>query len=109
MAKNYPPPTYEFSETGYLIPDPKEDSLLEAMEAKSQLTDSTLPLPAASASEVRDYIRGLLIVKHSITAEYAEKIAVLWKIGRGWTLRALSKDDLQNALVTKSECTCIGL
>lgn len=56
----------------------------------SQLSSPILPLPSASANEVRDYIRGLLIVKHNTTREYAEDVAVKWRLQRGWHLRGMS-------------------
>lgn len=58
-----------------------------------QRTSPTLPPPAASVEEVRDYLRELLITKHSFTPERTEEIAVTWGIGRGWTLRALSLEN----------------
>ena len=56
----------------------------------SQLTCPTLPLPHASVNEVRDYIRGLLVVKYDVTPEKADSLAVKWKLGRGWNLRELT-------------------
>lgn len=69
------------------VPEP----LPEYPQTSTQLTAAILPPPSASAEEVRDYIRGVLVVKHGTTPGYAEEFAIKWQLGRGWDLRELGK------------------
>ena len=48
------------------------------------------PLPLTSVNEVRDYIRGLLVVRYNAKPAYAEDVATRWTVKRSRDLRKLS-------------------
>ncbi|KAJ4154915.1 hypothetical protein LMH87_000186 [Akanthomyces muscarius] len=78
------PPPDEFSSMEQVVFLPSADQT----SAESQATSPKLPAPAASANEVRAYLRDLLITKHNLRNDFAESVSRSWKIGRGWTLRS---------------------
>ncbi|KAJ5090143.1 hypothetical protein N7532_008827 [Penicillium argentinense] len=45
------------------------------------------PLPEFSAEQVRAYVAQLLVDQHDADAEFAQRAADLWKMGRGVDFR----------------------
>lgn len=57
---------------------------------------STCPSSTATPNEVRAYLVQVLIIKHNATADYANKVAKKWGLGRGLDLRRMRRSDFQN-------------
>lgn len=52
-------------------------------------SSAKLPQSDATVQEVRAFIAATFVANHGTTAEYAQKTAQKWMLGRGWCLREL--------------------